>query len=300
MPTVSVIIPLYNKEKAIEKTIRSVLKQSYTDFELIIVDDGSTDGSADIVRKMALADERIIYIYKDNGGVSSARNYGLSKSVGEWIVFIDADDEMLPNNLNTLLKLVIKYKVNVGACNVLLNNEAGIHAIKLRLNKEGIYKNFIKARLQGKVIFPNGAKIFHRLVLGEKPYDENLTRYEDAEQELNVFIKGPIAVSPKPIAIIHSEFAELSKIYNNKKEKDFIFNMDFSTKTVWQKIYMGRFIQEGVCSYKENGKALLKKKYGMNYYWRYVYFTVIKYFNFIYKLKCLFYTSVRMPKTDFI
>ena len=60
MPTVSVIIPLYNKEKAIEKTIRSVLTQSYTDFELIIVDDGSTDGSADIVRKLALADERII------------------------------------------------------------------------------------------------------------------------------------------------------------------------------------------------------------------------------------------------
>lgn len=288
MPTVSVIIPLYNKEKAIEKTIRSVLKQSYTDFELIIVDDGSTDGSADIVRKLALADERIIYIYKDNGGVSSARNYGLSKSVGEWIVFIDADDEMLPDNLDTLLKLVIKYKVNVGACNVLLNNETGIHAIKLRLNKEAIYKNFIKAILQGKVIFPNGAKIFHRSVLGKKPYDENLTRYEDAEQELNVFIKGPIAVSPKPIAIIHSEFAELSKICNNKKEKDFIFNMDFSAKTVWQKIYMGRFIQEGVFSYKENGKALLKKKYGMNYYWRYAYFIITKYFNLCYKIQAIF------------
>lgn len=288
VPTISVIIPLYNKEKAIEKTIESVLKQSYTDFELVIIDDGSTDGSADIVRKKALADERIKYIYKDNGGVSSARNYGLSKSVGEWIVFIDADDEMLPDNLDTLLRLVTKHKVNVGACNVLLNNETGIHAIKLRLNKEVVCKKIIKARLQGKVIFPNGAKIFHRSVLGEKPYNENLTRYEDAEQELNVFVKGPIAVSPKPIAIIHSEFAELSKICNNKKEKDFIFNMDFSTKTVWQKIYMGRFIQEGVFVYKENGKALLKKKYGMNYYWRYAYFVITKYFNLCYKIQAIF------------
>lgn len=288
MPTVSVIIPLYNKEKAIEKTIRSVLTQSYTDFELIIVDDGSTDGSADIVRKLALADERIIYIYKDNGGVSSARNYGLSKSVGEWIVFIDADDEMLPDNLDTLLKLVIKYKVNVGACNVLLNNEAGIHSIKLRLNKEAIYTNFIKALLKRKAIFATGAVIFNRYILTDKPYNEQLCRYEDAEFELHIFAKEHIVMSPVPIFVHHEEFAALSHIRLEDKEKDFIFNMDFSPKTVWQKIYMGRFIQEGVFSYKENGKALLKKKYGMNYYWRYAYFIITKYFNLCYKIQAIF------------
>lgn len=287
-PKISVIIPLYNKEKAIENTINSILKQTFTDFELIVADDGSTDNSATIVRKIAATDKRIKYIYKKNGGVSSARNYGLSKSIGEWIVYIDADDEMLPNNLDTLIKLVTKYQVNVGACNVLVSNETGIHPIKLRLNKETVYKNFIKAKLKNKAVFPNGGKIFHRSILGEKPYNEKLTRYEDAEQELNIFIKGPIVMSPQTIAIIHSEFAELSKISNNKAEKDFIFNMNFSTKTIWQKIYMGQLIQEGTYSYKENGTTLLKKLYGKNYYWRYVYFAITKYFNAIYKLKSLY------------
>ena len=97
-----------------------------------------------------------------------------------------------------------------------------------------------------------------------------------------------LVMSPQTIAIIHSEFAELSKISNNKAEKDFIFNMNFSTKTIWQKIYMGQLIQEGTYSYKENGTTLLKKLYGKNYYWRYVYFAITKYFNAIYKLKSLY------------
>ena len=98
MSKISVIIPLYNKESAIENTVSSVLKQTYKNFELIISDDGSTDNSSSIIKRMALDDKRIKYFYKSNGGVSSARNYGLSKAVGDWVVFIDADDEMLPNN----------------------------------------------------------------------------------------------------------------------------------------------------------------------------------------------------------
>lgn len=162
---ISVIIPLYNKEKAIENTIKSVQNQIYTDFELIVIDDGSTDNSATIVRKIAATDERIKYIYKDNGGVSSARNYGLSKSIGEWIVFIDADDEMLPNNLDTLIKLVTKHQVNVGACNILISNGTEIHPIKLRLNKETVYKNFIKALLKRQAIFSTGAVILKKSIL---------------------------------------------------------------------------------------------------------------------------------------
>lgn len=288
IPKISVIIPLYNKEKAIENTINSILKQTFTDFELIIVDDGSTDNSATIVRKIAATDKRIKYIYKDNGGVSSARNYGLSKSVGEWIVFIDADDEMLPNNLDTLIKLVTKYQVNVGACNVLVSNETGIHPIKLRLNKEAVYKNFIKALIKRQAIFPTGAVILKKSILNHRPYNENLCRYEDAEFELHIFTKECIAMSPTPIFIHHEEFAALSQIRQGDIKKDFIFNMNFTGKKLWQKIKMGQLIQEGTYSYKENGTTLLKKLYGKNYYWRYVYFTITKYFNAIYKLKSLY------------
>lgn len=115
---VSIIIPLYNKEFAIEQTLCSVIKQTYRDFEIIVSDDGSTDRSASIVKELAKKDKRIRYYKKENGGVSSARNFGLSKANGEWIIFLDADDEMMPTNIETLLYLSTKYKVKLAASNI--------------------------------------------------------------------------------------------------------------------------------------------------------------------------------------
>ncbi len=91
---VSVIMPAYNAEKTISKAIQSVLEQSYKDFELIIVNDGSTDSTEDIVLSWSLRDSRIKNISISNGGVSNARNIALSNSSGEFVAFIDADDEM--------------------------------------------------------------------------------------------------------------------------------------------------------------------------------------------------------------
>ena len=99
---ISIIIPLYNKATSIKRTIHSVLSQSYTDFELIIINDGSTDNSAEIVNKQ-FYDKRIRYIYQDNAGVSSARNRGIKEAIGEWILFLDADDILYPNALKILI-----------------------------------------------------------------------------------------------------------------------------------------------------------------------------------------------------
>lgn len=90
MEMVSVVVPIYNKEKYIKKCIDSLLKQSYENIEIILIDDGSTDKCKDIC--LSYSDKRIKYFYKKNGGVSSARNYGITKSTGEWILFVDADD----------------------------------------------------------------------------------------------------------------------------------------------------------------------------------------------------------------
>lgn len=98
---ISVIIPLYNKANCIKRTIQSVLSQSYKDFELLIVDDGSTDESKNIV--LSITDSRIRYIYKENGGVSSARNFGAQKANSKWLFFLDADDVLLPNALYSLV-----------------------------------------------------------------------------------------------------------------------------------------------------------------------------------------------------
>lgn len=100
----SVVIPLFNKEGCIAKTLDSVLSQSFSDFEVIVVDDGSSDGSADIVA--AMNDTRIRYISQNNGGPSSARNTGIKAATGEMVAFIDADDIWLPDYLREMDKLI--------------------------------------------------------------------------------------------------------------------------------------------------------------------------------------------------
>lgn len=89
---VSIIIPVYNLENYIENCIKSILAQSYKNFEIICVDDGSSDASAEILKKYAEADDRVKYYYQMNAGVSAARNYGIEKASGEYIMFVDGDD----------------------------------------------------------------------------------------------------------------------------------------------------------------------------------------------------------------
>lgn len=88
----SVIVPIYNREKSIKKCVDSILRQSEKNFELILVDDGSTDNTFEICEKYKEIDQRIVVIHKDNGGVSSARNVGIDVAKGKYIVFVDSDD----------------------------------------------------------------------------------------------------------------------------------------------------------------------------------------------------------------
>lgn len=95
-PKISVIVPVYNTEKWLHRCVDSILAQTYTDFELLLIDDGSTDGSGEICDEYAEQDSRIRVFHKPNGGVSSARNLGLDNALGEWITFADSDDYVYP------------------------------------------------------------------------------------------------------------------------------------------------------------------------------------------------------------
>lgn len=95
MPNVSIIMPVYNKANYLTKTFNALISQPYQDWEMIVVNDGSTDGSANIIEKYMERDPRICCVKQNNRGVSAARNIGLSKASGEWVWFVDADD--LPN-----------------------------------------------------------------------------------------------------------------------------------------------------------------------------------------------------------
>ena len=121
---ISVVIPLYNKEKSIASTLRTVLNQTYQDFEIIIVNDGSTDHSVDEVEK--IKDNRIHLIHQTNAGVSAARNCGIEEARGKYIAFLDADDEWKPEYLQTQYELTLKYpECNVFACNYEFKNTEG-------------------------------------------------------------------------------------------------------------------------------------------------------------------------------
>lgn len=104
---ISVIIPLYNKEAIIERTLKSVLSQDYDDFEVVIVNDGSTDNSAMIVR--SFHDKRIRFYTQENGGPSKARNAGVKHAKGDWIVFLDADDELTEGALSYFDHITSQY-----------------------------------------------------------------------------------------------------------------------------------------------------------------------------------------------
>ncbi len=97
MPKVSVIIPTYNREKYITETINSVLKQTYSDYEIIVVDDGSTDNTEQLIKEQF--GDKIIYLFKTNGGPASARNLGIRVAKGEYIAFLDSDDLWMPEKL---------------------------------------------------------------------------------------------------------------------------------------------------------------------------------------------------------
>lgn len=118
---ISVVIPLYNKEQSIASTLRTVINQTYQDFEIVIVNDGSTDHSVDEVKK--IKDNRIRLIHQTNAGVSAARNQGIEEARGEYIAFLDADDEWKPEYLQTQYELTLKYpECNVFACNYEFKN----------------------------------------------------------------------------------------------------------------------------------------------------------------------------------
>ncbi len=129
-PRFSVVIPLYNKERYIDRAIRSVLAQSFVDFEIVVVDDGSTDNSANILMKHT--DPRIKCIHQKNAGVSAARNIGVRQSSAEFIAFLDADDEWYPWHLEELDGLIIDY------------SDAGIYSVAHKISQDGKY--FLPAR----------------------------------------------------------------------------------------------------------------------------------------------------------
>ncbi len=123
MDLISIIVPVYNVEKYIHQCVDSIINQTYTNLEIILVDDGSPDNCGKICDEYAAKDSRIKVIHKPNGGLSDARNCGIEAADGEWLMFIDSDDWIEPDMAQKLLDAVTKEKADMAVCSVTLFNE---------------------------------------------------------------------------------------------------------------------------------------------------------------------------------
>jgi glycosyltransferase involved in cell wall biosynthesis len=113
MPLFSIIVPVFKTEKYLEKCVTSILRQTYKDFELILVDDGSPDNCPQMCDDYAANDSRVMVIHKDNGGVSSARNCGIEAAIGTYIWFVDSDDYIEPYSLEQLYNAQKKEQADI-------------------------------------------------------------------------------------------------------------------------------------------------------------------------------------------
>ena len=116
MPEISIIVPVYKVEKYLDTCVRSILEQTFADFELILVDDGSPDRCGALCDAYAAEDERIIVIHKENGGLSSARNAGIEAARGNYIGFVDSDDSIAPDMYHFLYENMKKEQADLSMC----------------------------------------------------------------------------------------------------------------------------------------------------------------------------------------
>ncbi len=176
---ISVIVPVYNVEKYLDKCIESIVNQTYKDLEIILVDDGSTDSSPKICDEFADKDERIKVIHKQNGGVSSARNIGLEHAKGDFIGFVDSDDYIDSNMYELLLNDLIVNNSDISVCSAFLvdnNNETKPdNIVKTQvLNKEEAVK-FLSYKMNNSL----WNKLFRKDFFESCRFEEGHTHGED-------------------------------------------------------------------------------------------------------------------------
>ena len=181
---ISIIIPVYNVEKYIERCLKSVLNQTYSNLEIIVINDGSTDNTGIICERYAGIDSRIKYIYQQNQGVSAARNKGLSLIKGEYLIFVDSDDWLELNCCEILLNTICRYSTDVIFFEMIKHySEKTKKPYKLEFQKKGNISDIIKCilvsdtKLGGGYIFNKFYRVENRENLPK--FKNNLSAYED-------------------------------------------------------------------------------------------------------------------------
>lgn len=224
-PKISVIIPAYNAETYLEPCVRSVLQQTYQNLEILLIDDGSTDSTWEICRRLAAADSRIRPIHKQNGGVSSARNAGIAAASGEMLTFVDGDDELKENGLEALIEAqqrtgadIVAAWYDMGA--PIPYPEAGDVVWK---GTEALQKSLEDHPLT----YSAWAKLYTREIIGDTRFQEGIRVNEDSLFVFRLLCKQPCFAGIKDVVYFYrpnaasaSRAAFSEKYFDIKKVAD--------------------------------------------------------------------------------
>jgi len=202
MALISVIIPVYNVCGFLDRCLETIIDQSYTDLEILLVDDGSTDGSGELCDEWAARDERIRVIHKPNGGAADARNVGIEAATGEYLMFVDADDYAKLDLCEKLYAAIQDYNVAcavIGFSMVDEHNKQGdtvcVSQLLLKSGIEMIRERYLRNNPAAHIVEPWG-KLFHRSMWQNVRFTKGMY-YEDMEVMPRLYYRCPkIAVIP--------------------------------------------------------------------------------------------------------
>lgn len=201
MPVVSVLIPAYNAEKYLSETIQSVLEQTFTDYEIVIIDDGSRDGTERVVR--SFSDPRIRFFRKENGGPASARNVGLKMAQGKWIAFLDSDDLWLPEKLDIQIKVATEHpSAGLIYSDCVRFGEKGLEEVRSTIFRPGSGNVFWKLISEGNFIGTLTVIAKREILLACSGFDESpeIQGSEDYDLWIRVAYLQELFYIPKVLA----------------------------------------------------------------------------------------------------
>ncbi len=248
MPLFSVIIPLYNKAENIKNTLNSVIEQSFTDFEIIIIDDGSTDNSLKIVE--SITEPRLLVFSKPNEGVSLARNFGVSKANGKFVAFLDADDLWKPNHLEVINSLIETYSENNWFTTryEIKHHDGLILPMKTHLINdddvgfEGVVDNYFKNSLVSSLAWTSAVcmnrAFFHNL----GGFDKKITfgAGEDTDLWIRAALDSPLVFSYKITA--QHNLMGVNRITKTATEKRDFIDLDKYESRATHDVYLKKYL----------------------------------------------------------
>ena len=197
MKKISVIVPIFKVEQYLENCINSIINQTYENLEIILVDDGSPDNCGAICDELAIKDNRIKVIHKENGGLSSARNAGLDIATGDLIAFIDSDDWIEPEMLTVLERILSENNADFSVCGMIadfgdavIKNKSSVSNV-VKVNKPEIFNLILNAPTFYGYAWN---KLYRREIIGDLRFDESLMSCEDLDFCVRLAAKSNSAV----------------------------------------------------------------------------------------------------------